>query len=206
MRISHRNLEAIRMNPKMASQILSGRGGSNSIARNWQYKLKPYHTAGFNVEQVASDFYTYCLGAFKNTRDNLAKMNDFRGRYPLYVNNYEEQKLSFLSFHSKIKFTIDEDNILSGEIFRVDKTKDGGFAVTLFWNNQESSIWANELRFPLLQKFYADKYGVTTDKVQVGIFDFENQSHEYITFDQESIEDALDELSGIMLSLGQMII
>jgi hypothetical protein len=202
MRISHRNLEAIRRNPKMALQIQSGRGGSNSIARNWQFKLKPYHTAGFSIEQVANDFHSYCLGTFKNTRDNLSKINDLYDKYPSYVSNYKKQKLSFLSFHSKIKFTIDEDNILSGEIFRIDKTKNGGFSITLFWNNQESEIWATELRFPLLQKYYADKYGVTTDKVQVGIFNFENQSHEYITFDQESIEDALDELSGIMITLG----
>lgn len=202
MRISHRNLEAIRRNPSFVFELGKGQGGSNSIARNWEYKLKPFHVSGVPIGQVANTFEDYCLRTFNNNKANLLKIEELYNRYPKYELSYRQQNLIFQDFHKNIAFNIEGDFVLSGEIFRIDKTRHGGYAITVIWKNQESDIWAQELRFPVLQKFYADLFGVSTNKVFVGIYDFENVSHEYITFDEETIEDAMKELQDIIKEIG----
>jgi len=94
--------------------------------------------------------------------------------------------------------------VLSGETFRIDRARNGEYVITLMWKNQESDIWAHELRFPVLQQFFADEFGVSTNKVKIGIFDFENVSHEYIKFDEEAIEDAMRELNDIIKEIGEV--
>ncbi|PXY00855.1 hypothetical protein DF185_13230 [Marinifilum breve] len=202
MRISHRILETVRRNPTSVFELGKGQRGSNSIARNWEYKLKPFHVPGVSIGQVANTFEAYCLGAFNNNKANLKKIGELYDRYPKYELNYQQQNLVFQDFHKNIEFNIAGDFLLTGEIFRIDRTRNGGYAITVVWKNQESDIWAQELRFPVLQKFYADEFGVPTNKVQVGIYDFENVSHEYISFDEESIEDAMKELQNIIKEIG----
>ncbi len=205
MRISHRKLEAIRNNPKLAAQIISKTGGGKSIARYWQFKLKHFHTGKMTIDEVASAFSDDCILKFNNNPANNSKREEYLSRYPHYVSDYKSQNLFFRSFHTRESFMIDSECELYGEIFRIDRTAKGSYSITLFWNNQESEFWASELRFPILQKLFANKFNVSTDEIQVGIFDFENQSHEYNTFDKEAIEDALDELSGIIEEIGTII-
>jgi len=204
MRISHRSLEAIRRNPTLIFELGKGQRGSNSIARNWEYKLKPFHVSGVPIGQVANNFEAYCVGAFRDTKANLLKIGELYYRYPKYESDYQQQNFVFQDFHKNIRFNIAGDFILSGEVFRIDRTRNGGYAITLMWKNQESDIWAHELRFPVLQKLFADEFGVSTGKVKVGIFDFENVAHEYITFGKEAIEGAMSELHNIIEEIGKV--
>lgn len=206
MRISHRQLEAIRRNPKLAAQIIGKKGGGKSIARYWQFKLKHFHTGKMTIDEVAEAFTEECMIKFNNTPSNNGKIEDYVAKYPSYVSNYNSQGLYFRSFHSRVNFTVYSDNELYGEIFRIDRNSKGGYSITLFWNNQESEFWASELRFPILQKLFADNYRVSTDDVQIGIFDLEYESHEYITFDKEAIEDAMSELNDIIEEIGEIVL
>jgi len=55
MKISYRSLEAIRRNPTLIFELGKDQRGSNSIARNWEYKLKPFHVSGVSISQLANN-------------------------------------------------------------------------------------------------------------------------------------------------------
>lgn len=199
MKFSHRNLEAIRQNPKNFKQILNSSGGRISMARYWQFAARRYHQSSNDDELAVNYLENNCLNHFVNNASNSGKIRKLIDKLHLYFEDYKKQNIEFYDYTNRISIDIQNNNFITGEIFRIDKKNDGGYKIALF--SKLDSIWANELRFPLLQIYYSNLFECPTMDIEVGVYNLEKDKHEYLFFDEETLQQAWNEITQISTTL-----
>lgn len=193
MKIKHKNLELVRSNPSNAKVLLSENypGGKN-MTRCWDRAIAVYHKEN-SLDKAIQYLQGQCLN-FAINKKNRDRTESLILKLIDYDKNYRQ--LGFLPYkvQGRLNMDIEYNNYLSGEIYRVDKTKDG-YAITLMLRT--GKIWQNELRFPLLQRFYSDKLECSENKIMVGVYNYEQGKHEFISYDQSALNDAWEEMTKI---------
>lgn len=199
MRIKHKKLELVKLNPKQVKSILAEqyKGGKN-MTRCWDRAISFYHKE--NDINKAIIYLQYLFLGFSDSKRNRDKFEYFIGKLIEYHESYK--KLDFTPFKvlGKLNMDIGFDNSLTGEIYRIDKTKTG-FAVTLIIRSD--GLWKHELRFPLLQRYFSTKLKCSESEIIVGVYNFEKSEHEYVTYDHTTIENAWSEVLFISEQINQ---
>ena len=190
MKIKHKNLELVRSNPSNAKIFLSENypGGKN-MTRCWDRAISVYHKEN-RLDKAILYLQGQCLN-FANTKKNRDKTESLILKLIAYDKNYTQLNFLPQKILGRLNIDIEYNNNLSGEIYRVDKTCDG-YAITLML--REDKIWQNELRFPLLQRFYSDMFKCPANKIKVGVYKYDKSEHEYITYDESTLNNAWDEM------------
>lgn len=197
MKIKHKNLELVRTNPSNAKILLSENypGGKN-MTRCWDRAISVYHKEG-SLDNAINYLQGQCLN-FANTKKNRDRTENLILKLIAYHKNYTQLKFLPQKVQGRLNMDIEYNNYLSGEIYRVDKTNDG-YAITLML--RQDKIWQNELRFPLLQRFYSDKFECPANKVKIGVYNYEKGIHDYTTYDQSTLNNAWEE----MMKISQLV-
>lgn len=198
MKFSHRNLEAIRKNPVNFKQILGASGGRQSMARYWQFAARKFHQNN-SIEMAVSYYEKICLKNFVNNSANSTKISNLVDKLYKYSEDYESLNVNYYDYSNRISVDIQNNNFITGEVFRLDKKVNEGYKVTLF--SKEDTIWANELRYPLLQIYYSNIFECPVMDIDVGIYNFSTDTHDYLCFDEKTLKQAWDEVTQISDSI-----
>lgn len=197
MKIKHKNLESVRTDPSNAKILLSENypGGKN-MTRCWDRAISVYHKE-HSLDKAILYLQGQCLN-FADNKKNRDKTENLILKLIAYDKSYIQLKYSPHKVLGRLNMDIKYNNYLSGEIYRVDETSDG-YAITLML--REDRIWKNELRFPLLQRFYSDKFKCPTNKIKIGVYNYEKGIHDYTTYDQSTLNNAWEE----MIKISQLV-
>lgn len=201
MNIKHRNLEQIRKSPKSVSEFSneSGKGGKTMI-RVWDHAIGHYHHDG--DAKAALSYLINGLSQFNDNKKNREWKEKLIDKFNCYINSYTKLKLTNVKVNSRLKIDIHHNNFITGEIFRIDKSSENGYIITI--QNRKDEIWAHELRFRLLQIHFSNLYKCPYDLIKVGVYNFENGEHEYVSFDDIELRNAWDETINISNKINQI--
>ncbi len=200
MRIKHRNLEQIRKNPQSASQVITPAQRGKTMVRYWDWAV-----ANFHKEQDAKSALAYLINGFSNFNDNRAnnqKQEMLIDKFNNYLDEYNNLNFVNIKTNSRLNIDIQHKNSITGEVFRIDKTPENGFAIALM--SRTDDIWVTQLRFPLLQIYYSNYYKCPYDLIKVGIYNFEKEIHEYTSFEELELNHAWEEIIRISSKINQV--
>jgi hypothetical protein len=196
MKFSHAKLEQIRKAPKDFKNILGEKGqGTMSINRLWQFAVRHYHQKK-NDKNYAIMYFEDKCERFVANAINRAKIDNHLSKLEKYIKSYNKLGYDYYDYSNRLSFDIGFDNFISGEIFRIDKKPDEGYAITLLWKDEEN-LWNDQLRFPVFQINYSDLFKCPVDAISVGVYDFNKEKHEYKTFDDYELKNAKKEIISI---------
>ncbi len=191
MKLKHRYLEQLRKNPQSVKQIMhEASGGGKTMIRAWDRAVGRYHKE--ENKKSALDYLKLALSDFNDNRANNIKKDMLFEKFENYIHEYLNLKFKNIKVNSRINIDIHHNNYLTGEIFRIDQTSENGLAITLM--NRTDEFWATELRFHILQIYYSNIYKCPYDLVRVGVYNFEEEIHEYISFDEIELNQAWEEI------------
>lgn len=196
MKFSHLKLEQIRHNPAAAKEILAGQdGGRLSMNRVWYFAARKFHQSG-NDKNFAMNYFDELFDKrFVINQTNRQKKEGLLLKLDRYIENYNKLGFEFYDCSNRISIDIEHGNIISGEIFRFDRIFGNKYVVTIL--DKEDSIWAKELRYPLFQIHFSNVFNCPAENIRVGVYDFLNEEHEYITYDELSLKTSQDEIKAI---------
>jgi hypothetical protein len=198
MNLKHRNLEQIRRSPQSAIQFSRENGaGGKTMVRIWDYAIGRYHHS--SDSKSAYEYLSTGLSTFNDNKKNNAWREVLLNKFNRYVDAYEKLNFQNLGVNNRLKMNVHHSNFITGEIFRVDKSPDDEYFVTL--QNRKDEIWAHELRFRLLQIHYSNLYKCSHELVKVGVYNFEQEEHEYVSFDESELNNAWDEIIKVSASI-----
>lgn len=112
-----------------------------------------------------------------------------------YVEEFEKLGNSAIRCRDRIKIELPAKLAgsvrVSGEISRVDLTEQG---YSVWMIGRGFGDWKEDLRFPVLQGFYADSLAAPIDEVSVGVYDFESGHHESAVFEEAIVISTMSQL------------
>jgi len=195
MKIRHNKLELIRKNPENYHSIVNGVGQPRaSMLRYWQFAARKFHQNNNDSNLALQYLEENIKNHFKPTIANSNKMLELMKNLDLYFIDYKKNKFKFCDGSNRISYDVANGNFITGEIFRLDKKKDN-YYITLFY--KEDEIWANELRFPLIQIYFSNILKWPVDQIYVGIFNYSQIEHEHISYDESALNYSLEEVKDI---------
>ncbi len=200
MKLKHRYLEQVRSNPKSALQISEQTAGGKSMVRYWDWAVGHFH----KEQDLDSglDYLENGLSNFNDNRANNTKREMLLNKFKNYAHEYLNLGFENIKTNGRLNINIQHNNFLTGEIFRIDRTSEEGFAITLM--NRFDDIWTTELRFPLLQIYFSNYYKCAFDLIKVGVYNFEEEIHEYTSFDELDLNKAWEEIIKISKQINQV--
>jgi hypothetical protein len=201
MKLKHRYLEQVRRNPQSVSMLLKETdGGGKTMVRCWDRAIGRFHK---NEEfDDAKNYLESALSNFNDNRANKEKREMLIDKFINYTLEYANLGFRNIKTNTNISINIQHNNTLTGEVFRIDTTNENGLAITLM--NRTDDIWASELRFPLLQLYYANIYKYPYDLIKVGVYNFEEEIHEYTSFEEKELNLAAEEVISISKKINQI--
>lgn len=122
------------------------------------------------------------------------------------IDDYESLNLGSILRKENFEFSIGNGIMVYGQVPRVDRGLNNHNFYICFYINEDVD-WKNDIKYPLIQSWFADSI-LKTDrsKVYVGVYNIENKSHEFISYDSieinkswqeaEQLSDGLVKISG----------
>lgn len=201
MKLKHKFVEQIRKFPELASQFSKEEKnpGGKSMVRYWDWAIGHFHHE--NSKEAAFKYLMNGIQSFNDTKKNRNNGERLIKKLDKYIIDYQKMGFNYISSQSKLNMDIQHNNFMTGEIFRIDKTPEKGYAITLLIRNDE--VWAHQLRFRLLQIHYANVYKCPHDLIKVGIYNFEKEEHEYVSFDDDELRNAWIEITKLSEKINQ---
>ncbi|KAA5536895.1 hypothetical protein F0919_04270 [Taibaiella lutea] len=190
-------LEQARNDPSFFVQSLiegTKGGGSFGMFRHWQKAIKDMHVENLTPSEAIRNLQNSFL-RFNETRANKTKQENLIRSLVAYEKEFKKMKFEFEEGIRRIKWDIHSEVRLTGNTPWIVNDKNNFFA---FFPIEEEIPWLTQLRFPLLQKYIADRIlKCDVNKVNMGIFRLSENKFDFKRFDEEEIEDALNETRGI---------
>ena len=192
-------LEQVRKNPSaFANQLKSGITESGNFfgrARflRWQDAVNDFHKT--NDLSKAIKYLENSLSGYAENKKNSKIQEEFIESLIYYVDELEKNSYIYLKAET-LKIEINEKVMISGRVPLTYMNGSGGFSIHFFSRSNED--WEGELKFPILQKHFADNiFGTDIDKIQVGIYCITDNKFYATTYSSNEIEEADKELENI---------
>lgn len=198
MKISHRQLESIRADPKNFKSILEEfKGGFFRLSKYtcWKHAINFYFKSGYDLNKTENYFIKMFEKNFVDNKRNQRELKNYLEELNRYVNDFNDLGNDIIDTKVNVSLDIGNDNILSGEVHRIDLSLKGGYEVFTIIKGDYN--WEDELRFPLLQHFFSGELGCSYDEISVGVYCFEMGEHVVKKYSQNEIEKALKEVNNI---------
>lgn len=107
---------------------------------------------------------------FKDSRD----LADYSRKLQVYAIQFRRQGNALVRARDNITVPLPTgfpDFAVSGQAGRIDLVPSGGYAIWVFVRDDPD--WRDDPRMPLLEYAYADKLGVPSEEILVGVYDFD---------------------------------
>jgi hypothetical protein len=199
-------LETARKNPLSFGKLLTNESTQKNFSRkskyaDWKNAIYKYHKTN-NL----NDSLDYFEAMYNKHFESKYKKNidDFE-LYSRAIHTYviEHNKRNFVCVESRKNVLIElvkEKLSLSGQVPIINLNDDLGYSIFFF--SKESTGWETELRFPIIQDYFATNvYGVEVSEIEVGIYSIGVGKHFQQTFSLKEIKSARTEL----VTIGNMI-
>jgi len=190
-------LEVARKDPKQFATNLKATSGTKqsffrrSKLTRWQDAVGEYHKT--NDLAKAINYLEKSFSQRADTTKNRNEVSRFINSLDAYVTQYTKNGFVLLERRKRIKIILNSKVFIGGQVPIIYMNAKGGFSI--YFVVQSSIVWESELRFPVLQKYFAeDIFGVGSDKVEVGVFSTHNDKFSQRTFSEDEIKGADKEL------------
>lgn len=193
-------LETARQNPKQFANNLKATAGTKPsfFGRGkfvrWQDSVSEFHKQNDLAKAI-----NYLEKSFSNRADNAKNRNEvtqFISSLDAYVIQFKKKGFTLMDFRKRIQIDLNTKVFISGQVPVTYMNTKGGFSVYFF--TQGGLGWEGELKFPVLQKYFAEEvYGTDLANIEVGIFSTANDKFSQQTFVETEIKDAEKELKKI---------
>ncbi|MDX2191505.1 MAG: hypothetical protein SFY32_16760 [Bacteroidota bacterium] len=193
-------LEVARQNPKQFANNLKAAAGTKPsfFGRGkfvrWQDAVSEYHK-----QNDLSKAINYLEKSFSNRTDNAKNRNEvtqFISSLDAYVAEFKKKGFSVMDFRKRIQIDLNSKVFISGQIPVTYMNTKGGFSVYFF--SQDGLGWEAELKFPILQKYFAEEiYGTNLENIEVGIFSTASDNFFQQIFTEDEVKAADKELKKI---------
>jgi hypothetical protein len=205
IRISHKTLETARKDPTVlrpAPGKKEFKGGPSGM-QYFKWALQKYVYVGERDDAKAAEYIERSMTARKRT----IKGRSQRSFSNVTVEKYLEYLASYLRTMPAVKPVRFQDRLtidvlgkaeIGGIIDRVDLI-DTGYAVWVFEHHAEDG-WEEELRFPILQGFYAQQLEASPEEVVVGVYAASEGAYVKTSFGTKEIATATREVQRIVRS------
>ena len=189
MKIPHRDLEEMRVNPTgYLSRV--ARGGTEvrrrSVFRNWQLAIYEYHKRRDVI--VAQAYFRNLCTRFVQTPAMLRRLEEHESAVADYATEFEGLGRAVVRTAIRVSLDLGNGMELGGEVGRLDIVAQGGYAAYLITHQTPS--WDTQLRMPLLQLCFARSLGVSPTDVVVGLYSYEDGRHFDRRFPLREVEAA----------------
>jgi hypothetical protein len=184
MKVSLRDLEAARTNPGGFSQRPAVFYGGPSKYRVLQFAALEFH----RLHEDSQAAHVYFRDLFTRSFKNVSDMQSYEAQLTRYCQGVSTLGMTVAKIRMRIFIKVGARLDIVGEIPRLDLTADGGYAVWLFGKRQ--CQWRSELRWPVLQEYFATTMGVTAGLVSVGTYFFEAGIYEQTRYSAAEIIQA----------------
>lgn len=172
MRISHRDLEAARSDPRAWARS----SDTPEPRRYSRYGLLLNSITCYHRSRDLDEAMRYLRDGYVRNFKRPEFLDMLENRLSTYVEDYLALDGATVLWRVRVSHEIASDLELRGEIPRVDLRTDGKYAAWLF--SQEPTEWRNQLRMPLIQEFVSELYAVHLSDVTVGFYCFALRSYE----------------------------
>ena len=187
MRISHRDLERARGDPRGFLIFRSQRRFSGGPTRFVYLRsaIRRYHKLGGDIDAA----FEYLKGAFTTRR--FGSLDQYRAYLAEYHRAFQELAATPFIVLEKMELRVSDNLTIGGQIDRVDLTRDG-YSVWIFLEHEQPG-WESELRFPLIQGFCAQQLGAPLSELKVGVYFFDSALYSCVTYNAEQVAQAYNE-------------
>ena len=199
-KISITQLEVARKNPALFANNLKAAGGAKPSFfgrgkfMRWQDSVSEFHK-----HNDISKAINYLEKSFSNRADNAKNRSEvakFISSLEAYATQYEKKGFILMDSRKKIHIDLNAKVSISGQIPVTYMNTKGGFSIYFF--SQDGLAWEAELRFPILQKYFADEvFGTDLDRIEVGVFSIASDKFFQQTFSAIEVKEAYKELRKI---------
>lgn len=202
MRISHSDLESCSNNPSAWAKNRLIRSVPDFIRRgyNGSTKLAIYAFHKTDNERAARAKLSFYLSNFSS----LSKIAAAEGALSSYIAWYYDEKPIVVATRVKIGIDIGFDNILAGEVSRVDIRRNAGYRGILLGSIPDN--WANQLRMPLIQIGLAQLYKRQPDEIEVGWQDLSGRPLQTKCYADREMRTAFKEITRISKSVYEEVV
>jgi hypothetical protein len=202
MRISHGDLESCSSNPSAWAKNRLIRSMPDFIRRGYKgsTKLAIYAFHKTDNERAAKAKLSFYLSNFSS----LGKIAAAEGTLASYIAWYYDEKPIVVATRVKIGIDIGFDNILAGEVSRVDIQRNAGYRGILL--GSMPARWADELRMPLIQVGLAQLYKRQPDEIEVGWQDLSGRPLQTKCYADREIRTAFREVTRISKSVHKEVV
>jgi hypothetical protein len=193
-------LEVARQNPTQFANNLKTAAGTKPAFfgrgkfMRWQDSVSQYHK-----QNDLSKAINYLERSFSNRADNTKNRNEvaqFISSLDAYTAQFQKKGFSLMDSRKKIHIDLNAKVFISGQVPITYMNTKGGFSIYFF--SQEGLGWESELKFPVLQKYFAeDIYGTELKNIEVGIFSTAKGKFFQQTFTTDEVKEADKELKKI---------
>jgi len=191
-------LELARQNPTKFAKFLisddSGVGARFSKYMAWQLSVHKYHTTK-DLAQAINYFENTFRRNFADNPKNDRERETFIMTLQAYVANHSSLGLNYVEHKKRIAIVLSPKLRITGEVPLINLNNNFGYSAYFF--TKDSTTWEAELRFPIVQNFIANFYGVDLSEVEVGVFGLDNEKHSQTTYSDQDVTDAEKELNAI---------
>lgn len=189
MKISHKELEACRLSPRIwlaqrSAQENSGSQPRFSYNQALNYAIAELHKSN-NITQSVNKLNSY-LEKFKDEK----RKELIRIRLISYADWLETAGVIPVDSNVTVNFPSSGEWHLGGWVSRVDIISTG-YSAVLFGAIEAG--WRGQLRMPLIQLAVAEKYGRPTSEIRVGFQDLEDNRMVDFRFPKANIDAAVAE-------------
>ncbi len=193
-------LEVARQNPtQFANNLKAAAGTKPSFFGRGKFMRWQDSVSEFHKQNDLTKAINYLEKSFSNRADNARNRNEvarFVSSLDAYVSQFKKKGFTLMDSRKKIYIELNAKVYISGQIPVTYMNTKGGFSIYFF--SQAGLGWEAELKFPILQKYFADViYGTDLDKIEVGIFSTDSDKFSQQTFSEDEIKDAEKELKKI---------
>lgn len=202
MRIPHRALEDVRLNPEAYARRMARGGGEvhrTSVLRYWQLAVYEFHRR--NSVAAAEGYFDGACARFAKSARMQRKIQDYRQGLREYVEQFRRSGHTFVAVGVRISLDLGSDIQMTGEVSRVDVITSGGYGAYLI--GRVSEQWETELRMPLLQHYFADEFNVDVEDVRVGVYSVDWGCHRERLFPRGEVSAAVREAVRVVQRLAR---
>lgn len=201
LRVRLKDLERARLDPGAYLRDLAAPGrryGKSSKHSSLLNAVHHYHTTSGNLPAALAHLDTL----FEKFNKNPASQQLYQGQLSMYADAYEKLGYGLIKSRDNLILKLPEEFKDKAEVYgqaaRIDMTPNG-YAVWVF--EKKTGVWRDEIRFPLMQAAYADKFGADLDEVTMGVYDFSTVSHIPYSFTEKDVDEAQTVLYGLLRQL-----
>ena len=198
-KISFSQLESARKDPAaFARSLNSPSTGQPRFSKfmAWQLAVNEYHKQKGNLSRSVNYFETTFMRNFADNPKNQMERESFVLDLQAYSADDIKNRLTYIEHKKRINIPLTTKLRLGGELPLIKMNNKGGYSVYFF--SRVSSLWENELRFPVVQNYVASTlYNVDLNEVEVGVYGLDLKEHVQKSFSQKEVDDAIKELADI---------